>query len=131
VARPSAGAVCTFAGVVRDTNLGRAVEHLEYEAYPEMALAGLEALVADVESRWPGARAAVAHRTGRLEIGETSVIVAVSHPHRGPAFEACRFAIDTLKATLPIWKKEVWQGGESWVEGIAPAPLDLIEEEKP
>jgi molybdopterin synthase catalytic subunit len=125
VARPGAGAVCTFAGVVRDTNEGRDVHYLEYEAYPEMALPGMQAIVAEIEQRWAGSRVAMAHRLGRLEIGEPSVIIAVSHPHRGEAFEACRYAIDTLKAQVPIWKKEVFADGEVWLDGTAPFPLDI------
>jgi len=124
VAGPGDGAICTFQGVVRDNNLGRAVAHLEYEAFPEMALPAMRRIADEVAARWPGARAAIVHRTGRLEIGEASVVIAVSSPHRAAAFEACRYAIDTLKTTVPIWKKEVWEGGEAWVEGVAVAPLE-------
>lgn len=123
VERPGAGGICTFLGVVRDTNLGRDVDYLEYEAYPDMAVAQMARIVADVAERWPGARAAIAHRTGRLEIGEASVAIAVSAPHRAEAFAACRYAIDTLKERVPIWKKEVWTDGSAWVEGASPAPL--------
>jgi molybdopterin synthase catalytic subunit len=124
VAGPADGAVCTFQGIVRDNNLGRSVDHLVYEAYPTMAVPAMQRIVDDVAARWPGARAAIVHRTGRLEIGEPSVVIAVSSPHRAAAFEACRYAIDTLKTTVPVWKKEVWVGGEAWIEGVAPAPLD-------
>ena len=124
VARPGAGATCVFQGVVRDNSLGRAVAHLEYEAYREMAEAAMAAIVAEVGQRWPESRLAMVHRTGRLEIGEASVVIAVSHPHRGEAFYACRFASDALKERGPIWKKEVWADGSSWVEGHAPAPLE-------
>jgi len=123
VRHPGAGAVCTFQGVVRDHNLGRPVDHLAYEAYPEMAEPELRRIAAEAEARWPGVRLAIVHRLGRLEIGEASVVIAASHAHRAEAFEACRYAIDTLKATVPIWKKEVWADGEAWVEGVAPAPL--------
>jgi len=126
VARPGAGGICTFLGVVRDTNLGRDVDHLVYEAYPEMAVAQMARIVDEVAERWPGALAAIAHRTGRLEIGEASVAIAVSAPHRAAAFEACRHAIDALKAGVPIWKKEVWTDGSAWVEGATPAPLDTL-----
>jgi len=119
VAHAGAGAICTFQGVVRDHNLGRAVDHLEYEAFPEMALGAMERIADEVASRWPGARAAIVHRTGRLAIGEASVVIAVSTPHRAEAFEACRYAIDTLKTTVPVWKKEVWSDGEAWIEGVA------------
>ncbi len=124
VERPEAGAICTFQGVVRDHNLGRRVTYLEYEAYPEMALAAMRAIAGEVAERWSEARCAMAHRTGRLEIGEASVVIAVSSPHRAEAFEACRWAIDRLKERVPIWKKEVFEGGEAWVEGVAAAPMD-------
>lgn len=123
VAHAGAGAVCTFHGVTRDHNLGRAVDYLEYEAFAEMAVPAMERIAADVGARWPGARVAMVHRTGKLAIGETSVVIAVSAPHRAAAFEACRYAIDTLKTTVPVWKKEVWADGEAWIEGVAPAPL--------
>lgn len=124
VARPGAGAICTFSGVVRDTNLGRTVAHLEYEAYAEMAVPAMERIAAVVSERWPGARAALTHRIGRVEIGQASVVIAVSAPHRADAFEACRWAIDTLKAAVPIWKKEVWADGEAWIEGIEAGPIE-------
>jgi molybdopterin synthase catalytic subunit len=120
---PGAGAVTTFVGITRDNNLGRAVAHLEYEAYPEMAEAAMAAIAAGVAARWPGARLAMAHRLGRLEVGAASVIIAVATPHRAEAFAACRYAIDTLKATVPIWKKEVWADGSAWIEGVPPRPL--------
>ncbi len=123
VAWPGAGAVCTFVGVVRDINLDRAVGYLEYEAYAEMAEPALATVAGDVGARWPGARVALAHRLGRLEIGEASVVIAVATPHRAAAFAACQYAIDTLKATVPIWKKEVWADGSAWVEGVPPHPL--------
>jgi molybdopterin synthase catalytic subunit len=123
VAHPAAGAVCTFSGVVRAEGEGRVVEALEYEAFPEMALPAMEALRAEAEARWPGTRVALAHRVGRLAIGEVSVVVTVSHGHRDAAFAACRYVIDALKATVPIWKKEIWSGGEAWTAGTAPAPL--------
>jgi molybdopterin synthase catalytic subunit len=123
VAHAGAGAVCSFAGVVRDHNLGRTIQYLEYEAYEEMALAAMERIAERAVESWPEVRIAIAHRLGRLEIGETSVAIAASHPHRAEAFAACRFAIDTLKAEVPIWKKEVWADGSHWVEGYAPSPL--------
>ncbi len=117
VARPAAGAIVTINGVVRDHNEGQRVTHLEYEAYPEMAERELARIGADIAERWPEARAAIVHRAGRLEIGETSVVIAVSSPHRAEAFEACRFAIEALKVRVPIWKKEFAESGERWVEG--------------
>ncbi len=119
VAEPGAGAVVTFAGVVRDNNLGRQVRCLEYEAYPEMAAAKMRQVVDAARQRWPLIRnVAVVHRTGRLEIGETAVLVAVGAPHRDDgAFEAARYIIDRTKEIVPIWKKEVWTDGEEWLEG--------------
>lgn len=123
VSHPGAGAVVTFHGVVRDHNLGRQVSWLEYEAFAEMAEPAMEGIIAEVTRRWPVARAAMVHRLGRLAIGEASVVIAVSAPHRAEAFDACRFAIDALKASVPIWKKEVWADGSAWVEGTPVSPL--------
>lgn len=114
-ADPRAGAIVLFLGVVRDNARGRRVKHLTYEAYEVLARRELERIAAAIAARWPVTRVAIVHRTGRLEIGEASVAIAVSAPHRAEAFEAGRFAIDTLKQTVPIWKKEVWEGGEAWV----------------
>jgi molybdopterin synthase catalytic subunit len=125
VAHPGAGALCTFLGVVRDHNLGRDVGHLEYEAFPEMALATMDEIRAEVEERWPGASLAMVHRLGRLEIGVASVVISVSTPHRAEAFAACHYAIDALKTRVPIWKKEVWADGSAWIEGTPPAPTPL------
>ena len=110
------GAACTFVGVVRDHNAGRAVRHLEYEAFEEMALPLMEEIAAEARRRWPITSIAIVHRLGRLSIGEPSVAVAVFAPHRGAAFQACRYAIDTLKATVPIWKKEFYADGAVWLE---------------
>jgi molybdopterin synthase catalytic subunit len=104
-------------GVVRDNNAGRRVLWLEYEAYEEMALPLMEEIAREVRARWPVTSVRIEHRLGRLEIGEASVAVAVASPHRREAFEACRYAIDTLKRTVPIWKKEFFEGGEAWIEG--------------
>lgn len=114
---PGAGGLVTFEGVVRDHARGKRVRYLEYDAYPEMAETEMAAIAAEVERRWGTDRVAMAHRIGRLEIGEVSVVVAVACAHRAEAFEACRYAIDTLKAKVPIWKKEVAEDGEEWVEG--------------
>ena len=116
VERPEAGAVATFSGNVRVQNRGRRVEYLEYDAYRPMAEKQLREIAEEAVRRWPG-RIAIRHRVGRLEIGEPSVLVAVATAHRAEAFAACRFAIDTLKEQVPIWKKEVWEGGEVWIEG--------------
>jgi molybdopterin synthase catalytic subunit len=111
------GAAALFLGVVRDHNRGRKVLHLEYHAYEEMAEAEMARIEQRALERYPVSAVAVVHRTGRLEIGEVSVGVAVGAAHRGDAFDACRFVIDELKRSVPIWKKEFFDGGEVWVEG--------------
>ena len=113
---PGAGGIALFSGVVRDQTGGRRVKFLEYEAHVPMAVAKMREIAGAIRERWPAtARVALVHRIGRLEIGESSVMIGVSSPHRGPAFDACRFAIDTLKETVPIWKKEHFEDGEVWV----------------
>ena len=114
-----AGALSVFYGVVRNENLGRRVLFLEYDAYPPMAEKQMRAIAEEVRARWPVTGIAMKHRTGRLEIGEASVVIAVASPHRADAIEACHYAIDRLKTTVPIWKKEVFEGGEEWLEGTA------------
>ncbi len=114
---PGVGGIVVFEGVVRDYARGKQIRYLEYDVYPEMAIQQIRAIIAEAEKRWGVERVAVAHRVGRLEIGEASVIVAVATPHRAEAFDACRYIIDTLKTTVPIWKKEVATTGEEWVEG--------------
>ena len=110
------GAVALFLGRVRVHNQGRRVLHLEYQAYAGMAESEMRKIADEARRRFPITVLALVHRTGRLEIGEVSVAVAVAAPHRGAAFDACRFAIDALKSTVPIWKKEVFEGGEVWIE---------------
>lgn len=117
ISHPEVGGIVTFQGVVRNHARGKRVRYLEYDAYPEMAEQQMAAIAAEVERLWQTDRIALVHRIGRLEIGECSVVVAVACPHRGEAFDACRYAIDTLKANVPIWKKEVAEDGEEWVEG--------------
>jgi molybdopterin synthase catalytic subunit len=117
VSHKGAGAICTFTGVVRDRSRGRSVTHLEYEAYAEMATSQMRRIGEEVAQRWPDARVAMAHRTGRLEIGEASVVVAVSCPHRAEAIAACKWGIDRLKESVPIWKKEHAADGTYWIEG--------------
>jgi len=116
VARADCGASVVFTGLVRDHSEGRpAVRSLEYEAYEEEVTPRLAAIAAEARSRWKTlGRLALLHRTGLLAVGEASVVVATSAPHRDEAFEAARFCIDTLKATAPIWKREAWDGGEDW-----------------
>ncbi|HET8911195.1 MAG TPA: molybdopterin converting factor subunit 1 [Ktedonobacteraceae bacterium] len=117
VSDPGVGGIVVFEGVVRDNARGKQVNYLEYEVYPEMAEKQIRGIIEEAHKRWGVEHVAVAHRFGRLEIGEASVIIVVATPHRGEAFEACRYIIDTLKTTVPIWKKEVATNGESWVEG--------------
>ena len=122
------GAVVTFAGNVRDNARGREVLYLEYEGYEPLAEKQLAALSVEAEKRW-NARCIVQHRLGRLEIGECSVGLAVAAPHRAEAFEACRWLIDTLKETVPIWKSEFFVGGAHWVEGPSTVNKASIEPE--
>jgi molybdopterin synthase catalytic subunit len=116
-----AGAVCSFLGTVREMTGDRRTIALDYEAYPEMALTTLANLEAEARSRWPIVELALVHRVGNLDLGEVSVVVAVSCPHRHQAFAACRWLIDTLKEVVPIWKREVWADGtEEWVHPGSP-----------
>ena len=118
VSHAGAGAVATFVGVVRDLNLGAAVTGIEYEAYAPMADRELRAILAEAESRWPGVRASAAHRTGYLAVGQPSVAVAASSPHRAPAFDACRYVVEELKRRVPVWKREHYADGRrEWVDG--------------
>jgi molybdopterin synthase catalytic subunit/molybdopterin converting factor small subunit len=114
-----AGGLVTFVGAVRDHSRGHSIKFLEYEAYPEMAEREMQKIADEAAERWPGTRVAIAHRIGHLEIGDAAVVIAAASPHRAAAFEACRFAIDTLKQTVPIWKKEVATDGEYWVDDHA------------
>jgi molybdopterin synthase catalytic subunit len=118
------GAVCVFDGIVRNNTRGRETLYLDYEAYREMALAQMQALVAEAISRFGVRDAALLHRLGRLYVGETSVLVVVAGAHRGAAFEACRWLIDTLKKQVPIWKKETFVDGAVWADG-EPFPEDV------
>lgn len=111
------GAVALFLGVVRDHNVGRRVRFLEYHAYPAMAEGEIARIEDEARRRFPISRLRVVHRTGRLEIGDVSVGVAVASHHRKDALDACRFVIDELKRTVPIWKREHFEGGAAWIEG--------------
>jgi molybdopterin synthase catalytic subunit len=122
---PEAGGVAVFLGIVRGQTGGRPVVALEYEGHVPMAEAKLAEIGETVRQKWPGVcRVALVHRLGRLAVGEASVAIAVSAAHRGEAFEACRFAIDTLKAIVPIWKREIFEDGAVWVglQGETPPP---------
>ncbi|WP_301239340.1 molybdopterin converting factor subunit 1 [Polycladomyces subterraneus] len=115
VSNPHAGAVLTFVGTVREFTRGRRTVHLEYEAYAPMAIKKMKQITEEISTRWPSARVAMAHRVGRLDIEEISVIIAVATPHRDEAFAAGRYAIERLKAIVPIWKKEKWEDGSEWI----------------
>jgi len=116
---PDAGGVVSFVGNVRNHARGHQIEHLEYEAYPEMAEREMEKIADEASEKWPGTRVAIAHRVGRLEIGDAAVVVVAASAHRDAAFLACRFAIDTLKIRVPIWKREVATDGAYWVDDHA------------
>jgi MoaE-MoaD fusion protein len=120
VRAPEAGAIVTFDGCVRNNSHNRATLYLEYEAYEAMAIAKIREIGAQLHANFPIHRVAIVHRLGRLQIGETSVFIAVSSAHRPAAFDACRFAIDTLKRTVPIWKKEYFADGAVWADGELP-----------
>lgn len=118
---PEDGALVVFDGFVRNNFRNQRTLYMEYEAYEAMALAKMREIGAQVRQRFAIHRLAIVHRLGRLEIGETSVVIAVSSPHRAAAFDACRYAIDTLKRSVPIWKKEYFAGGAVWAEGETPS----------
>ncbi len=115
VTDPEAGAVVPFIGTTRNHNEGRRVIALDYEAYPEMAEKELARIGAEAKQKWPICKMAIVHRLGPVQIGEASVIIVVSSAHRDAAFAASRFAIEEIKKTVPIWKKEVFEGGEVWI----------------
>jgi molybdopterin synthase catalytic subunit len=119
------GAVVTFLGLVRNHNLGRSVRYLEYDAYEPLALKAFGRIAAEIGERWPGARLALHHRVGRLEVGDASIAIATGSPHRGDAYAACRYAIERIKQIAPIWKHEFFDGGEVWIEGATANPDDL------
>ena len=118
------GAEALFVGAVRNENQGRRVLYLEYQAYSAMAEREMSKLRDQALERFEISEVAIVHRTGRLEIGDAAVAIAVAAPHRAPAFDACRWIIDRLKQTVPIWKKEFFEGGEVWVEGEIDSPAE-------
>jgi molybdopterin synthase catalytic subunit len=124
VARTGDGAVAAFVGLVRDHNAGRRVLWLDYEAFEPLAVKAFEQIALEAADRWPGARVAIHHRTGRVAIGEASVAIAAASPHRAEAFAACRYAIERVKQIAPIWKHEHFDGGEVWIEGATADPSD-------
>jgi molybdopterin synthase catalytic subunit len=124
VTAAKAGAIASFLGTVRSPNQGRRVLHLEYEAYEPLAIRVFERIRDEVAAEWPDAVLALHHRIGRLGPGEVSVAIAVASPHRAVAFAACRYAIERVKQVAPIWKREVFEGGDTWVEGAVASPDD-------
>ena len=126
---PATGAVTTFVGLVRDHNQGRRVLHLVYEAYEPLAERALQRIVDEARERWPAVTLAIHHRIGRLAIGEASVAIAASSPHRTDAFAACRYAIERIKQIVPIWKHEYFEGGDVWIEGATADPDDVTARE--
>jgi len=115
--KDTCGAVVTFIGTVRNNSDGKKVLYLEYESYPEMAKKKLEEIAAEAKKKWPIEEVAVTHRLGRMEIGDISVVIAVSSGHRAAAFQACQYTIDRIKEIVPIWKKEFYEDGSAWIEG--------------
>ncbi len=118
------GAVCTFLGVVRATHQHRAVRYLEYEAHDRLAVRMFAVIVAEAAGAWPGAVLAVHHRTGRLHVGDPSVVIAAAAAHRAEAFQVCRYAIERIKQIAPVWKHEYFEDGDAWVEGPVADPHD-------
>ena len=122
--RAGDGAVAAFIGLVRDHNQGRRVSFLDYEAYEPLAVRALGRIVDEARQAWPDTRLGVHHRTGRIDIGEPSVIIVAVSPHRGNAFAACRYTIERIKQIVPIWKHEHFEGGDVWLEGATADPDD-------
>jgi molybdopterin synthase catalytic subunit len=118
------GAVATFVGLVRNSNQGRRVSFLDYEAYEPLAVRALHLILDEVRDSWPGARVGIHHRIGRIELGEASVVIVAASAHRADAFAACRYTIERIKQIVPIWKHEHFEGGELWLEGATADPDD-------
>jgi molybdopterin synthase catalytic subunit len=129
VSGPECGAVATFVGLVRDHNVGRRVLWLDYEAYAPLALKTFAKIGDEAAGRWAGVRVAIHHRTGRVAIGEASVVIAAASAHRADAFAAARFAIERVKQIAPVWKHEHFEGGEVWIEGATADPEDVAARE--
>jgi MoaE-MoaD fusion protein len=124
VSSADCGAVATFVGLVRNENGGRRVLWLEYEAYEPLAVKAFARIDEEAGERWPSIGLAIHHRVGRVEIGDASVVIAATSPHRAEAFAACRYAIERIKQIAPIWKHEHFEGGETWIEGATADPMD-------
>lgn len=123
------GAIAAFVGLVRDHNQGRRVSYLEYEAYEPLAVRALHLIIDEARELWPTARLAVHHRTGRLDVGDASIIIVAASPHRAEAFAACRYMIERVKQIVPIWKHEHFEGGDVWLEGATADPDDTAARE--
>jgi molybdopterin synthase catalytic subunit len=122
--RAGDGAVTTFIGLVRDHNQGRRVSFLEYEAYEPLAVRALQRITEEIRQAWPDTGVGVHHRTGRIDIGEASIVIVAVSPHRANAFAACRYTIERVKQIVPIWKHEHFEGGDVWLEGATADPDD-------
>ena len=118
------GAIASFVGLVREENQGRRVSYLEYEAYEPLAVRALQLIINEAGETWTDTRIGVHHRTGRLELGEASIIIVAASPHRARAFAACRYTIERVKQIVPIWKHEHFEGGDVWLEGATADPAD-------
>jgi MoaE-MoaD fusion protein len=118
------GAIASFVGLVRSENLGRRVRYLDYEGYEPLALRAFERIEHEIRERWAEVTVGLHHRLGRIEIGEASIAIVVASPHREAGFAACRYAIERVKQIAPIWKREHFEGGESWIEGATADPVD-------
>ena len=118
------GAIASFVGLVREENQGRRVSYLEYEAYEPLAVRALQLIITEAGETWTDTRIGVHHRTGRLELGEASIIIVAASPHRAHAFAACRYTIERVKQIVPIWKHEHFEGGDVWLEGATADPHD-------
>jgi len=122
--RSGDGAVTSFVGLVREQNQGRRVSFLEYEAYEPLAVRALNRILDEARESWPDVRLGVHHRTGRVELGEASIIIVAASPHRAHAFAACRYTLERVKQIVPIWKHEHFEGGDVWLEGATADPDD-------
>jgi molybdopterin synthase catalytic subunit len=118
------GALCSFVGVVRPTHQGRQVQHLEYEAFEPLALKTFRQIADETAEEWPGSVIGIVHRTGRLNVGEASVVIVAAAAHRAESFAVCRYAIERVKQIAPIWKREFFEDGQAWVEGAVANPAD-------
>jgi molybdopterin synthase catalytic subunit len=118
------GALCSFVGVVRATHQGRRVRYLEYEAFEPLAVKTFEQIAEEAAAEWPGSVLGIVHRTGRLDIGDASIVIVAAAPHRAESFAVCRYAIERVKQIAPVWKHEFFEDGQAWIEGAVANPAD-------